>query len=60
MVVNAYLHVKRNLCKKRICVLAGNDFNATGVSDSLVVIGEERQCILRVKIVTEDEPGRGF
>lgn len=40
IIVNANLLVKSNLYRKRICVLAGNDFDATGVSDALVGMEE--------------------
>ena len=44
---------------KRICVLPGNDFNETGVSDALVGIGEATYPAGK-KIVTEGETGMGF
>jgi len=42
-----------------MCVLAGNDFNATGISDALVGMGEATHPAGR-KLFPKGETGRGF
>jgi hypothetical protein len=45
--------------RKGICVLAGNDFNATGISDALVGMGEATHPEGR-KLFPKAKPAGGF
>jgi hypothetical protein len=51
--------MQQNLCKKGICILAGNDFNSKGISDALVGM-EEATHPAGKKFASEANPAGDF